>query len=180
MYIGLLEKWFAFALIWSVGASVNEEGRNIFDYNMRDIESMFPHNASVYDYYINPEKQEWALWEEKIGGIYKPPANIPYHKMFVPTADTTRNRYVIQMLQKHNNNILACGTTGTGKTVLMNGILSDLDETYTSNSMVFSAQTTAFKVQEFIESKLVKRTKNKSNFYDFLSIRIFKSSFPFK
>jgi len=95
LYISLLEKWFAFALIWSVGASVNEEGRNIFDYNMRDIESMFPHNASVYDYYINTEKQEWALWEEKIGGVYKPPADIPYHKMFVPTADTTRNRYVI-------------------------------------------------------------------------------------
>jgi hypothetical protein len=32
LYISLLEKWFAFALIWSVGASVNEEGRNYFDY----------------------------------------------------------------------------------------------------------------------------------------------------
>lgn len=26
-----LEKWFTFALTWSIGASVNEEGRNIFD-----------------------------------------------------------------------------------------------------------------------------------------------------
>jgi len=82
-------------LIWSFGASVNEEGRNIFDYYMRDIESMFPHNNTVYDYYINTEKMEWGLWEEKIGAIYKPPAGIPFHKMFVPTADTTRNRYVI-------------------------------------------------------------------------------------
>ena len=56
LYISLLEKWFAFALIWSVGASVNEEGRNYFDYQMRDIESMFPHNNTVYDYYINTEK----------------------------------------------------------------------------------------------------------------------------
>jgi len=56
LYISLLEKWFAFALIWSVGASVNEDGRNIFDYHMRDIESMFPHNNTVYDYYINTEK----------------------------------------------------------------------------------------------------------------------------
>jgi len=51
-----LEKWFAFALIWSFGASVNEEGRNVFDYYMREIESMFPNNNTVYDYYINTEK----------------------------------------------------------------------------------------------------------------------------
>jgi len=139
LYLSLLEKWFTFALIWSVGASVNEDGRNIFDYHLRDIESMFPHNNTVYDYYINTEKQEWALWEEKIGAIYKPPAGIPFHKMFVPTTDTTRNRYIIQVLQKQNINVLICGVTGTGKTVLLNGLLSDLDDSYSTASMVFSA-----------------------------------------
>ena len=34
----LLEKWFCFTLIWSIGASVNEEGRNQFDFAMREIE----------------------------------------------------------------------------------------------------------------------------------------------
>jgi hypothetical protein len=42
---------------------------------MRDIESMFPNSLTVYDYFINTEKQEWGLWDEKIGVSWKPPAN---------------------------------------------------------------------------------------------------------
>lgn len=54
------------------------------------------------------------------------------------------------------------GNTGTGKTVVVNGLLQELDETaYTSMSIVFSAQTSSLKTQEQIESKLVKRTKTK-------------------
>ena len=33
---------------------------------MRDIESMFPHSNTVYDYHINVDKNEWASWEEKV------------------------------------------------------------------------------------------------------------------
>jgi dynein heavy chain len=43
--------------------------------------------------------------------------------MFVPTSDTTRNRYVIQAFMKNKYHVLAVGTTGTGKTALLNGIL---------------------------------------------------------
>ncbi len=75
IYYNMLEKWFAFALIWSIGATVNEDGRNLFDSQMRDIESMFPNNLTVYDYYVNSEKMEWGLWEEKIGALWKPPVN---------------------------------------------------------------------------------------------------------
>ena len=60
IYRSLLEKWFVFSMIWSFGGSVNEQGRKIFDYNMRDIDSMFPHANTIYDYYINNEKNEWS------------------------------------------------------------------------------------------------------------------------
>ena len=55
----LLEKWFVFSLIWSFGGSVNEAGRKLVDYHMRDIDSMFPHADTVYDYAILNEKNEW-------------------------------------------------------------------------------------------------------------------------
>jgi dynein heavy chain len=38
-----VEKWFVFCLIWSVGATVDEQSRKLIDYILRDIESMFPH-----------------------------------------------------------------------------------------------------------------------------------------
>lgn len=38
-----IEKWFVFSIVWSVGATVEEETRKNIDYVLRDIESMFPH-----------------------------------------------------------------------------------------------------------------------------------------
>ena len=40
-------------------------------------------------------------------------------------------------------------------------ILSELDDSYAANTIVFSARTDAAKAQDLIESKLIKRTKNK-------------------
>lgn len=31
----------------------------MLDYSMRDIDSMFPHSNTVYDYYITNDKNEW-------------------------------------------------------------------------------------------------------------------------
>ena len=53
IYWALLEKWMAFCLIWSFGATLDENGRKTFDGIFRDIESMFPSNFTVFDYYIN-------------------------------------------------------------------------------------------------------------------------------
>lgn len=58
--------------------------------------------------------------------------------------------------------MLSVGSTGTGKTSLINGLLTELDEgTYIYQQLVFSANTTSFKVQEIIESRLIKRASNK-------------------
>jgi dynein heavy chain, axonemal len=140
VYWNLLEKWFTFAVIWSVGATVDEDGRKLIDYTMRDIESMFPHTNTVYDYFINNDKNEWASWDEKIGaGVWKPAINLPYHKMLVPTTDSIRNRNVLSTLLRNKKLALAVGATGTGKSVVINGILQELDDSYTSQSIVFSS-----------------------------------------
>lgn len=63
---------------------------------MRDIESIFPSSNTVYDYYINVDKNEWSSWEEKINAnAWKPALGIPYHKMLVPTVDSARSRFII-------------------------------------------------------------------------------------
>lgn len=99
IYRSLLEKWFVFSLIWSFGGAVDEQGRRVIDYSMRDIDAIFPTANTVYDYYINNEKNEWVSWEEKISNaLWKPPQNTPYHKMLVPTVDTVRNRFVLNCL----------------------------------------------------------------------------------
>lgn len=48
--MNILEKWFTFCVAWSIGASLDEVGRKLFDYAMRDIESMFPHVSNIIYY----------------------------------------------------------------------------------------------------------------------------------
>lgn len=72
--------------------------------------------------------------------------------MLVPTVDSARNRYLISYLLKFKINTLCVGTTGTGKTVIVNGVLQDFDENYSSCNIVFSGLTTSQKTQEMIES----------------------------
>ena len=57
-YLLLLEKWFVFCMLWSIGGSVDEAGRDVIDTCVRDIESGFPHSGILFDYYVSNEKKE--------------------------------------------------------------------------------------------------------------------------
>ena len=96
-YFLYIEKWFVFCLIWSIGATVEEQSRKEIDYILRDIESMFPHSNTVYEHYINGEKKDWAPWDEKLQANWKP-NDKEFHKIYVPTIDTIRNRYIVNYL----------------------------------------------------------------------------------
>mmetsp|Transcript_9247 Transcript_9247/g.8696 ORF Transcript_9247/g.8696 Transcript_9247/m.8696 type:complete len:154 (-) Transcript_9247:520-981(-) len=89
-----IEKWFVFCLIWSIGATVEESSRVEIDLILRDIQSMFPHTNTVFDYYINQEKKDWEAWEARLPANWKP-QGYDFHKINVPTIDTVRNRYVV-------------------------------------------------------------------------------------
>lgn len=65
--------------------------------------------------------------------------------MFVPTVDTVRNKDVIFKLLKQKIQVLVVGITGTGKSALLNMILSELDDSYCTNTIIFSARTDAAK-----------------------------------
>lgn len=159
------EKHFIFCVIWTLGCALDEDSRKAFDYQIRDIESVFPFSQTVFDYYLNLEKNEFALWEEKLTNsvtLWGPPKDQPHHKFLVQTADTARNRSLISTMLRVHRSMLAVGTTGTGKTALVNYILQQLDDNAYSFMIInLSAQTTSNKLQEIIESKLNRTTKKK-------------------
>jgi len=96
-FLFYIEKWFVFCIIWSVGATVEEKSRREIDNILRDIEPMFPHTNTVYEFYINQEKKDWAPWEEKIPNNWKAVGK-EFHEIMVPTVDTVRNRFITQAL----------------------------------------------------------------------------------
>eukprot|EP00163_Fabomonas_tropica_P002875 TRINITY_DN1232_c0_g1_i1.p1 TRINITY_DN1232_c0_g1~~TRINITY_DN1232_c0_g1_i1.p1 ORF type:complete len:4516 (+),score=1594.38 TRINITY_DN1232_c0_g1_i1:127-13674(+) len=158
-YSRMIELWFLFAAIWSIGAAVDEESRKKFDGYLRELEGQFPTKDTVYEYYVDPKKRTWVLWEEKVPNAWKPLPNTPFYKILVPTIDTVRNTFLVNSLTRKGKQTLLIGSTGTGKTQMIQALLPTLGEQFLGMTVNFSAQTTSQKLQDILEGRVEKRTK---------------------
>jgi dynein heavy chain len=156
-----IEKWFAFCMVWSIGASATAEGRKKIDYAIRDIDSLFPPAMTVFDYYVDNKAFDWKPWNDKVSKSYAVPKDLPFSSIIVPTLDTVRNSYCISALMHCKINTLIVGNTGVGKTVLMSQLLGKLPPTYSKLEVIFSSATTSNATQNIIESVMEKRSKEK-------------------
>ena len=158
-YMRLLELQLTFAVVWSIGATLDEPSRVKFDIFVRDVEAQFPPLQSVYEYYVDGNKKDWALWEEKVNNAWRPSPATPFHRILVPTIDTVRHSFLLSALVKQRTPTLVIGGTGTGKTSVIASLLHDLDPLSLSLTLTFSAATSAELTQEMIESRLEKRQR---------------------
>ncbi|XP_077977539.1 dynein axonemal heavy chain 12-like [Glandiceps talaboti] len=171
---------FFFATVWSIGSSTDNDGQMKFDHQMREmmsgksedlppipsdvgkIEVPIPPEGLVFEYmYEFKSRGRWVHWNEiirnkEIGGPGMKPQDI-----IVPTMDTARYTYLMDLMIKHKRAVLFVGPTGTGKSVyvkdkLMNNLSKD---EYLPLFVNFSAQTSANQTQDIIMSKLDKRRK---------------------
>ncbi|XP_011862155.1 PREDICTED: dynein heavy chain 2, axonemal [Vollenhovia emeryi] len=160
LFASMCKMWFFFCVIWSLCASVDEDGRQKMDKFIREIESFFPLRGTVYDYYVDARMRTFVLWEEKLSPAWKFQADLPFYKIIVPTVDTVRYDYVVSSLLSNGFPVLVVGPVGTGKTSTIHSVLELLDDTkYTGLLVNMSAQTTSGNVQDAIESRLQKRKK---------------------
>ncbi|KAG7305958.1 hypothetical protein JYU34_008521 [Plutella xylostella] len=142
----LLEKWpapaegeddenlvkmrFLFALIWSIGATLEEDSRKKLDNWIREHEGIFPLKGTVYDYYIDDRLGEFRLWEEKLpdGWRYNPDQG--FHSILVPTAEFLRVQCVMSDVVLGGRGVLLGGRAGAGKTCLV-GQMREAEATHT-------------------------------------------------
>ncbi|CAO2643769.1 Dynein axonemal heavy chain 2 [Lemmus lemmus] len=159
-YAFMVEMTFVFSMIWSVCASVDEDGRKKIDSYLREIEGSFPNKDTVYEYFVNPKMRTWTSFEEKLPKSWRYPPNVPFYKIMVPTVDTVRYNYLVSTLVANQNPVLLVGPVGTGKTSIAQSVLQSLPSSQWSVLIVnMSAQTTSNNVQSIIESRVEKRTK---------------------
>ena len=87
------------------------------------------------------------------------PDNSAFHQIVVPTVDTVRTSYLLDILMSQHKHVLLTGPTGTGKSLAAtNKLLRGLDrKSYVSLLFAFSARTTASQTQDFIDNKLERR-----------------------
>lgn len=159
-YGRMVELWFLFCLLWSVCASVDEDGRRLMDNFIREIEGQFPAKDTVYEYYVDVKNRTWVHWEEKLKGAWRYLNNAPFYKIMVPTVDTVRYDFLVYNLILSERPVLLVGPVGTGKTSVAQGVVQKLDSSeYSLLTINLSSQTTSNNVQEIIENKVEKRTK---------------------
>ncbi|XP_028848515.1 dynein heavy chain 12, axonemal isoform X2 [Denticeps clupeoides] len=170
---------FAFSLIWSVGGSCDTDGRLQFDGFIRETLSgkseshpipasvgkwpcPFDEKDLVYDYsYEFKGKGRWVHWNDSIKNKTFGDKTTKVQDFIVPTIDTVRYTYLMDLCIQNGVPLLFVGPTGTGKSVYVKEkLMNHLDkERYLPFFVNFSARTSANQSQNIIMSKLDKRRK---------------------
>uniref|UniRef100_A0AAY4CQS0 Dynein axonemal heavy chain 12 n=1 Tax=Denticeps clupeoides TaxID=299321 RepID=A0AAY4CQS0_9TELE len=174
-----LQAAFAFSLIWSVGGSCDTDGRLQFDGFIRETLSgkseshpipasvgkwpcPFDEKDLVYDYsYEFKGKGRWVHWNDSIKNKTFGDKTTKVQDFIVPTIDTVRYTYLMDLCIQNGVPLLFVGPTGTGKSVYVKEkLMNHLDkERYLPFFVNFSARTSANQSQNIIMSKLDKRRK---------------------
>jgi dynein heavy chain len=159
-YDSIIEQWFWFCLMWSIGSTLDDDGRREVDLWVREVESPFPSKDTVYDYFVDCQKHAMVNWEDKLPTDWKRPEDLPFNKILVPTIGTLRNSFILEVLLKGHLNALFVGYSGAGKTVFIENTFAQLPDNMSSITVNLSSSTSSNKLQEMIENAFEIRAKS--------------------
>ncbi|XP_041975803.1 dynein beta chain, ciliary [Aricia agestis] len=154
--------YFVFACVWAFGSAMFQD-TNV-DYRiefskwwLNEFKNVkFPTGGTVFDYYIDSETKQFTPWTEKISK-FELDSDIPLQAVLVPTADTIKIRFFLDLLMKNKHPVMLVGGAGCGKTVLVNEKLQSLSESYAIQSVPFNFYTTSEMLQKILEKPLEKK-----------------------
>ncbi|XP_061590831.1 dynein axonemal heavy chain 12 [Cololabis saira] len=170
---------FAFSLVWSVGGSCDTDSREKFSEFFRVIlsgetsehptpeavgkwECPMDEKGLVYDYFYEFKgRGKWINWNEAIKNVILGDKNTKVQEIIVPTIDTVRYTFLMDLCISHGVPLMFVGPTGTGKSLYVKEkLLNNLDkDCYLPFFINFSARTSANQTQNMIMSRLDKRRK---------------------
>jgi dynein heavy chain len=120
----------------------------------KKVANPMPEKGTIYDYEFKEKTKEWIEWTKSFENFEIDP-KLSYHEIAIPTADSTRNLYLMKLLLTHNFHVLSLGPTGTGKSQNCYKLLTNsMPDSFQYISLTFSAQTSANQTQDTIDSKM--------------------------
>jgi len=137
----VIECYFLMALYWSLGATLIEESRVKFDSFVKRLASMTEvpgagavagpeqipiHYPTLYEYKFDPEQLKWVPWVDMVPE-YEHKLGVKFHEVLVPTVDTVRNTWLLELMVKIKRPVVFVGETGTSKTATIQNFLRGLD-----------------------------------------------------
>lgn len=79
----------------------------------------------LYDYFLDIENNTWTPWRVLIPN-YIHDRNKRFSDILVPTINTLRTTWFVQMMNERDRPALLVGETGTSKTAIINEFLRNL------------------------------------------------------
>eukprot|EP00102_Acyrthosiphon_pisum_P015188 XP_008185630.2 PREDICTED: dynein heavy chain 10, axonemal [Acyrthosiphon pisum] len=171
-----MEAIFISAIYSSLGAPLEGNSRLIFDEFVKKISGFIKmddspskrasfkfipcHEETWYEYYLDIEQQIWVPWNTLVPK-YEHNPNIKFNEILVPTVDSTRVTWLLNLMTDVKRPVILIGETGTSKTATMQNFLRTLDTNqFMQTNLNFSSRTTSLDVQMILEANVAKRNKN--------------------
>ncbi|XP_058491324.1 dynein axonemal heavy chain 10 [Solea solea] len=170
----VLECFFLEALYCSLGATLLESGRIVFDEHIKRLSCLtvvheekalagpgeIPgYLATLYDFHFDGTQEKWVPWNSLVTKYIHNP-EMKFSDILVPTIDTTRASWILEQMVKIKQPVLLVGESGTSKTATIHNFLKNLTADATITMIInFSSRTTSMDVQRNLEANVEKRTK---------------------
>lgn len=172
----VLECVFIQALYWSMGACLLEDGRIKFDKQLKywstmqsieDTGNVFAKagelptaQPTLFDYFFDIDQKVWKPWIKLVPTYNHDPAK-RYNEILVPTVDTVRTDWLLNLMYSVKRPTLLVGESGTSKTATTLNFLRKLNQDVNLILNVnFSSRTNSMDVQRTLEASVEKRTKD--------------------
>nr|WAW84834.1 axonemal dynein heavy chain A [Halisarca dujardinii] len=157
-----IERIYVFAVMWSVGALLELNGRAKMQAFMLELGDLslppIQDGCTIFEYVVNKDG-EWEHWSERVQEYLYPSDSVPeYASILVPNIDNVCTTFLMETICKQHKAVLLIGEQGTAKTVMIKGYASSYDpDKHLFKGFNFSSATTPMMFQRTIESYVDKR-----------------------
>ena len=113
-----------------MGASLDDRSKERFDDTVRDVFKgvPIPPQQSVFEYFFDLRKDKsFKPWSSKVPAFVFD-KDIPYFELLVPTSDTYKYSFCLELLLSREKPSFFTGYTGVGKSVVISNSLSRMQE----------------------------------------------------
>ena len=163
-----LARLLVFATVWGFGGSVCIDEQDKFDAISKEIfddklaSLKLPNEGTLFDYHLDIGSGSFSKWSVFLDKLSKNPTTI-MEMPLIPTADTIRVSFLLNILIEEQAPCLIVGPTGVGKSIQVKSALKDYEDNngkeFQSFALQLTAQSECSMISKTIEKKMSKRSK---------------------
>jgi dynein heavy chain len=165
----MIGKVFIFATAWSLMTTIDEQTSGKMDQlasNLFNINEL--PRGSLLDCFLDLSEKEhhWIKWDS-LSQEFEYNPTMKWSEILVPTINTKRFSYILRRAIQCKYPIYFSGITGTGKTVICQNVISEMNEKglITPLQFTFSAKTSSLQIQTQMTSKMnILRRERRTSF----------------